>query len=75
MRNKFADPPPNSRSLSDLWNLQCDMFYETELNFLSNETIIEIYAKNEKWKLPKENDSKTGRKIDESCQYLWVDEN
>ena len=70
MRNKFADPPPDSRSLSDLWNLECDMFYETELNFLSNETIIEIYVKNEKWKLPKENDSKTGRKIDESCQYL-----
>ena len=41
MRNRFADPPLDLRSRSDLRNLECDMSCETELNSPSNEMIIE----------------------------------
>ena len=40
MRNRSVDPPLDLRSLSDLRNLECDMFYEPELDFPSNEVTI-----------------------------------
>ena len=35
-----ADPPLDPRSLSESRNLECDMFYEPELDFPSNEVTI-----------------------------------
>ena len=74
MRNRSVDPPLDLRSLSDLRNLECDMFYEPELNFLLNNYNFVTEQKSDDFgQYPKKHMSDENKKLSETLlKYIRI---